>query len=163
MQYSCGMALSNLIKSFYAINLYTDIYIRFSDIAAIQAHLSQQYEGATRCVQVMPLDEGEGLPLSQIYGSVLVEEDLTALKKTRRPDEATGNKSLDSISDIFYVKNKLARRIFLKGEAGYGKTVFCLRLIDLWSKEKKSEISEYRKNTGGVCKIKIARTFNSYQ
>ena len=57
----------------------------------------------------MPFDEEEVLPLPQIYGSVLVEEDLTALKKTRRPDEATGNKTLDSISEMFYVKNKLAR------------------------------------------------------
>ena len=60
----------------------------------------------------MPLEEEEGLPLPQIYGSVLVEEDITTLKKTRRPDEASSNKTVDSITDIFYVKNKLTSRIF---------------------------------------------------
>ena len=114
------------------------IYTSISDIETIQAHLIQQYQGAINCVQVMPLDEEEGLPLPQIYGSVLVEEDLTAMKKTRRPDEATGSNMIDSVADIFYLKNKLTRRIIFKGEAGHGKTVFCLKLIDTWSREKTS-------------------------
>ena len=84
----------------------------------------------------MPLDEEEGLPLPQIYGSVLVEQDLTTLKKTRRPHEATGNKTIDNIRDMFYVKNKLTRRIIFKGEAGHGKTFFCLKLIDIGQKKK---------------------------
>ena len=134
------MIINKLCSMTYKYILNNHINIRFLDIAAIQAHMSQQYEGAMRCVQVMPLDEEEGLPLPQIYGPVLVEEDLTALKKTRRPDEATGNKTLNNITEIFYVNNKLARRIFLKGEAGHGKTVFCLKLIDTWSGSLKSRI-----------------------
>ena len=131
-----------------------DSYIRLSDIRAIQAHLIKKYQGSINCVQVMPLDEDEGLPLPQIYGSVLVEEDITALKKTRRPDEATGNKTLDSITEIFYVENKLARRIFFKGEAGHGKTVFCLKLIDTWSKGTESKVFEDSKHSGGSAKSK---------
>ena len=102
----------------------------------------------------MPLDEEEGLPLSQIYGSVLVEEDITALKKTRRPDEAIDNKTLDSIAEIFHVKNKLAKRIFLKGEAGHGKTVFCLKLIDTWSKGKQTAVSAHSKHSLGTGSLK---------
>ena len=127
-----------------------DSYIPFSDIIAIQAHLIQQYQGAISCVQVMPLDEEEGLPVRQIYGSVLVEEDLTALKKTRRPDEETGNKTVDSITDIFYARNKLTRIIVLKGEAGHGKTVFCLKLIDTWSKGKQSAIANKKHSGDGT-------------
>ena len=84
----------------------------------------------------MPLEDDEGLPLAEIYGPVLIEQDLTATRKTRRPDEEFGNKSLDSIKDVFYIGDKFARRIFLRGEAGYGKTVFCLKIIDTWSKSK---------------------------
>ena len=116
-----------------------------------------------RYVQVMPLDEEEGLPLPQIYGSVLVQEDITALKKTRRPDEPTGNKTLDSITEMFYVKNEFARRIFLKGEAGHGKTVFCLKLIDTWSKGKQTAVYACSKHSrkSGSLKSRIVTWFNS--
>ena len=113
------------------------------DKAAVQEYLVHEYRGAISNVHVMPLDEGEGLPLPQIYGSVLVEEDVTALKKTRRPDEPITNKTLDSITDIFYVRNKLARRIFLTGEPGHGKTFLCLKFIDIWSKCKTSECNKH--------------------
>ena len=117
----------------------------------MQARLIKEYEGATRNIQVMPVDEDEGLPLSEIYGSVLVEEDLTAIKKTRRPDEPTGSKILKSVRDSFYVQDKLARRIILEGEAGHGKTVFCLKALDCWSKAKSScRCTEEGKGGGSV-------------
>ena len=108
----------------------------------MQKHLLQQYEGALRCVQVMPVDEEDGIPLHEIYGSVLVEEDMEAIKKTRNPDEPSGTKTLDSVRDMFYVKDKLsqnshiAKRIVLHGEAGHGKTVLCLKILECWSKVK---------------------------
>ena len=102
----------------------------------MQARLKKEYEGATSNIQVMPVDEDEGLPLSEIYGSVLVEENLTAVKKTRRLDEPSGSNTLNSAKDLFYVQDKLARRIILEGEAGHGKTVFCLKTLDCWSKAK---------------------------
>ena len=141
-----------------------------SDVEAVQRYLIQIYEGATQSVQVMPLEDDEGLPLDKIYGPVLIEQDLMANKKSNKPDEAygqdqtatkhagrpyeaTSTKQLDSIRDLFYIEvteleenneNKevkvtrkiLAKRIVLCGEAGHGKTVFCLKLIDTWSKSK---------------------------
>ena len=104
-----------------------------TDKVAMQDHLIKLYEGATRCVQVMPLEE-EGLSLPEIYGSVLIEQNLSAMKKTRRQDEPSGTKTLKSVKDMFYVNDKFAKRIILTGEAGYGKTVFCLKLINSWSK-----------------------------
>ena len=101
----------------------------------MQARLIKEYKGAARNIQVMPVDEDEGLPLPEIYGSVLVEEDLTAIK-TPRPYEPSGSKTLDSIRELFFVQDKLAKRIILQGEAGYGKTVFCLKALDCWSNVK---------------------------
>ena len=117
----------------------------------MQASLIKEYQGATHNIQVMPVDEDEGLPLSEIYGSVFVEEDLMAVKKTRRPDEPGGSKTLDSVRDMFYVQDKLARRIILQGEAGHGKTVFCLKALDCWSNSKSScRGAEVGKGVGSV-------------
>ena len=105
-------------------------------------------------IQMMPIDEDEGLSLHEIYGSVLVEEDLSAVKKTRRPDEPSGSKTLDSVRDMFYVQDKLARRIILQGEAGYGKTVFCMKALDCWSKAKLSRLGAEGETGGGSVEIK---------
>ena len=121
-------------------------HISFTDVAAIRNHLIKLYEGATRFVQVTPLEE-EGLPLPQIYGSVLIEQNLSAMKKTRKQDEPDGTRTLKSVKDMFYVKNKFARIIILTGEAGYGKTVFCFKLIDSWSKG--SQKNDKAKKIGG--------------
>ena len=37
---------------------------------------------------------------------------------------------------MFYAADKPARRIFMKGEAGCGKTFFCLKLLDTWCQVK---------------------------
>ena len=115
-----------------------DILLCFSDTSALQEHLIQQYKEATNCVQVMPLNDTEGLPLQKIYGSVLIEEDLKAVKRTQRLNEPSGRKPLDNFKDIFYVNDKLAKRIIVCGDAGHGKTVFCLKMIESWSKAKMS-------------------------
>ena len=40
---------------------------------------------------------------------------------------------------MFYAGDKPAKRIFLKGEAGCGKTFFCLKLLDTWCQVKQSQ------------------------
>ena len=81
----------------------------------------------------MPLEE-EGVSLNEIYGQVLIEQDFEAMRKTRKPEEFSSSKSLNSMKDMFYVKDNLARRIILTGEAGHGKTVLSLKILDSWSK-----------------------------
>ena len=97
-----------------------------------------KYESLTRCVPVLPLEDNEGLPLLDIYGSVLVEEDLTVMRKSRQPQEPSGNKPITTMRDIFYVGGRLGKIIILRGEAGQGKTVFCLKLLEIWSKAKRA-------------------------
>ena len=101
--------------------------------------LIQNYGNATRLVPVIPIDEEEGVPLPQLYASVLIEEDLKARRKTRGANEPVGSKPLDSLKDIFSVKNtEYCKRIFLKGEAGRGKTVLSMKLIQSWSEAKRA-------------------------
>ena len=112
-----------------------------ADLADEQEHLKELYEGATDCIPVL-LDNDEGLPLSEIYAPLLIEEDLDAMKRTRRPDEPSGSKELDSVEDVFYVGYKLSTRILMKGEAGSGKSVFCLKLVENWSQLKHGHVCE---------------------
>ena len=65
------------------------------------------------------------------------------MKRTRRPDEPSGSKTLNSVQGVFYVRDqdageKLSTRILIKGEAGSGKSVFCLKLIESWCQLKQS-------------------------
>ena len=109
--------------------------------------LLELYEDATNCIPVL-LENDEGLPLSEIYAPLLIEEDLDAMKMTRRPDEPSGSKMLDNVQGVFYVRDqdwskKLSTRILIKGEAGSGKSVFCLKLVENWSHIKQSTKCEH--------------------
>ena len=118
-----------------------------TDIAEEQKHLTELYQDVTDCIPVL-LEDHEGLPLSEIYAPLLIEEDLDAMKRTRRPDEPSGSKPLDSVGNVFYVHNcdgseKLSTRILIKGEAGSGKSVFCLKLVDNWCQLRRSGKREH--------------------
>ena len=114
----------------------------FSDLADEQEHLTELYGNVTQCIPVL-LENDEGLPLSEIYAPLLIEEDLDAMKRTRRPDEPSGSKTLESVQGVFHVRDrdggeKLSTRILIKGEAGSGKSVFCLKLVESWCQLKQS-------------------------
>ena len=109
-----------------------------------QDRLTGLYKDVTDCIPVL-LEDQEGLPVSEIYAPLLIEEDLEAMKRTRRPDEPSGSKSLDSVGNVFYVRDrdldggeKLSTRILIKGEAGSGKSVFCLKLVESWCQLRQS-------------------------
>ena len=112
------------------------------DLAEEQEHLTELYEDATQCIPVL-MENDEGLPLDEIYAPLLIEEDLDAMKRTRRPDEPSGSKILDSMQDVFYIGETLSTRILIKGEAGSGKSVFCLKLVENWSQLKQSPKLEH--------------------
>ena len=121
--------------------------ITFTDMAAEQKRLTGLYKDITDCIPVL-LQDHEGLPLSEIYAPLLIEEDLDAMKRTRRPDEPSGSKTLDSVRNVFYVHDrdggeKLSTRILIKGEAGSGKSVFCLKLVESWCQLKQSVKHEH--------------------
>ena len=73
---------------------------------------------------------------------------MDAMKRTRRPDEPSGSKTLDSVRGVFYVRDrnggeKLSTRIMIKGEAGSGKSVFCLKLVENWCRLRGSGKREH--------------------
>ena len=126
---------------------YLDVYFGYSDLAEEQESLTTLYEEVTDCIPVL-LEDKEGLPVSEIYAPLLIEEDLDAMKRTRRPEEPSGSKTLDSVRGVFYVHGgdggeKLSTRILIKGEAGSGKSVFCLKLVESWCQLRTSVEDEH--------------------
>ena len=133
---------------FFLVNklifLKNDPLITFADMATEQERLTGLYKDVTDCIPVL-LEDNEGLPVSDIYAPLLIEEDLDAMKRTRRPDEPSGSKLLDSVGNVFYVCDRdldggeiLSTRILIKGEAGSGKSVFCLKLVESWCQLRQS-------------------------
>ena len=97
------------------------------------------YTGVTKSVDVLPFqDQSPGLPIANIFAPLLMEEDLNSKERMPNP-EGHGGKELKNLREIFFVGNKPAKRIFMKGEAGCGKTFFCLKLLDTWCQVKQSQ------------------------
>ena len=70
------------------------------------------------------------------------------MKRSRRPHDTCGSKTLDSVRNVFYVRDcnsgeKLSTRIIINGEAGSGKSVFCLKLVESWRRVKQSGKHEH--------------------
>ena len=128
------------------------------DLAAEQQRLTSLYKDITGCIPVL-LDDKEGLPVSEIYAPLLIEEDLDAMKRTRRPDEPSGSKIMDSVQDLFYVNDRdggekfLSTRILMKGEAGSGKSVFCLKLVESWRQLIQKVKHEHEKHSELICRL----------
>ena len=95
------------------------------------------YTDITHSVDVLPFEDSAGLPIANIFAPLLMEEDLKA--KERMPNTITSvGKELKSLREVFCVGDKQAKRIFMKGEAGCGKTLFCLKMLDSWCQVKQS-------------------------
>ena len=97
----------------------------------------QEYKDITESVDVLPFGDSAGVPIQDIFVPLLMEEDLATKERLHRPDVPRG-KTIEHIKDLFYVGDKTADRIFIKGEAGSGKTLFSIKLLDAWCQTKQS-------------------------
>ena len=66
-------------------------------------------------------------------------EDLAEKERIHQADEPL--KKDTHIREMFFATDKPAERIFLKGEAGSGKTLFCIKLLDAWCRIKQSDVN----------------------
>ena len=111
----------------------------FVALQEAQAELIQMYTSVTKSVDVLLFqNHSPGLPIANIFAPLLMAEDLKSKERMPNP-EGNGCKKLKSLREIFHAGNKPAKRIFMKGEAGCGKTFFCLKLLDSWCQVKQSQ------------------------
>ena len=112
----------------------------FKALTEAQTELIKMYTDVTKSVDVLPFkDHSAGLPIANIFAPLLMEEDLKSMERMpNRDNQLEGGKELKSLQEMFYAAEKPAKRIFMKGEAGCGKTFFCLKLLDTWCQVKQS-------------------------
>ena len=109
----------------------------FTGLKDAQLELIGTYTAITQSVDVLPFEDSASLPIADIFTPLLMEEDLRA--KERMPNlNSPSGKELKSLREVFSAGDKPAKRIFMKGEAGYGKTLFCLKMLDSWCQVKQS-------------------------
>ena len=109
----------------------------FLELKEAQKELIEMYTEITSSVDVLPYDDSAGLPIANIFAPLLMEEDLKAKERMPNPDSPVG-KELKSPREVFCTGDTPAKRIFMKGEAGCGKTFFCLKMLDAWCQVKQS-------------------------
>ena len=106
-------------------------------MAEAQTELIQLYERRTQSVDVLPFEGIHGLPIDDIYVPLKIEEDLQA-KQVSSILSGSSSKELKRMRELFKIDGEEAERIFMKAEAGCGKTLFCLKMLDCWLQVKKS-------------------------
>ena len=109
----------------------------FLVIKAAQIELIEMHKDLTSSVDVLPFEDERGLPIAEIFAPLLMEEDHKAKEWTLDPGNQRGTE-LKDLRELFYIDDKPAKRIFMKGEAGCGKTLFCLKMLDIWCQVKES-------------------------
>ena len=105
----------------------------------------ETYEDAVNTIPLNPLVGNMGLPVDQLCVEVEMIEDAKSQQHKPKEDQDTKNKPIKSYRDLLYRDEKQAKRIFVRGKAGYGKTCYALRLVNSWKnawmprKEKEEE------------------------
>ena len=111
--------------------------VYFLALKEAQAELIQIYKDITKSVDVLPFEDSTGLPIADIFAPLLIEEDLKAKERMANLTNPSG-KEMKSLIEVFFADDKPAKRIFMKGDAGCGKTLFCLKMLDTWCQIKQS-------------------------
>ena len=103
--------------------------VLFVDCLQFRDFLLNTYETYYNEVPLSPIYEGPNdgvlkVPVREIYTDVqILQYDIRGKEK---------NTELKSYKDMFCHQNKKNKNIFLKGEAGAGKSTWCLNLINAW-------------------------------
>ena len=121
------MLKHNQVKGFFSAD---------TRIEELKAAVIEVNEDATHCVPLHPLYVNTGLSVDQLYAEVVLREDLTSIQRTDIIKPEHRHRIVNNPSDIFTKDGKPVRNVYLLGQPGYGKTTFCLHLLNLWCAAK---------------------------
>ena len=127
-----------------------NVYIYFVDnltVTQVQQTLLEINEEALESIPVSPLDEDEGLHLDEIIENAEVR-DLECNRRKRA--EIFELSRVEDPGDIFLIGDKQTRNVYLQGDAGRGKTVFCLMLLSYWCGAMNSQNTNFGKWQEGL-------------
>ena len=116
---------------FSSMNTYSCIFY-ITEEWQLRNAILETYEDAVKTIPFNPLVGNMGLPVDQLCIEVEMIEDAKSQKHNPKAVHDAKNKPIKSYSDLLYRDEKPAKRIFVRGKAGYGKTCYALRLVNSW-------------------------------
>ena len=112
----------------YCLPVFTTHYFSFLECEKLKQHLLEEYRRIHFKVSLSPIYEG----LNDDVLQVPVEElytDVTIVRPDKKKEIA-----LTSYKEMIQTKGTRNKTIFMKGEAGVGKSTWCMQLVNAWCK-----------------------------
>ena len=112
----------------YCLPVFTTHYFSFLECESLKQHLLEEYRRIHFKVSLSPIYEG----LNDDVLQVPVEElytDVTIVRPDKKKEIA-----LTSYKEMIQTKGTRNKTIFMKGEAGVGKSTWCMQLVNAWCK-----------------------------
>ena len=112
----------------YCLPVFSTHYFSFLECESLKQHLLEEYRRIHFKVSLSPIYEG----LNDDVLQVPVEElytDVTIVRPDKKKEIA-----LTSYKEMIQTKGTRNKTIFMKGEAGVGKSTWCMQLVNAWCK-----------------------------
>ncbi|XP_052772820.1 uncharacterized protein LOC128211792 [Mya arenaria] len=109
-----------------------------------QRQLIQHYEKRHCSLGLSPLlsDSDEDLETFYVPPKIEVVRERTRLRMNKNQSTVSAQRQVQCFRDIFYLGNERLCDIYLQGESGIGKSVFCTKIIQEWCKANKTSNSD---------------------
>ena len=110
----------------YCVPVFTTHYFSFLECESLKQHLLEEYRRIHFTVSLSPIYEG----LNDDVLQVPVEElytDVTIVRPDKKEEIA-----LTSYKEMIQTKGTMNKTIFMIGEAGIGKSTWCMQLVNAW-------------------------------
>ncbi|XP_053393527.1 uncharacterized protein LOC123564910 isoform X2 [Mercenaria mercenaria] len=105
----------------------------------LKDELSCLYSKHLSTIPVPPLLKKLDLRVDDFYMELEICEDQEYESKSNKDSKQAGKNIVRNYKDIFYKEKKRVENIYVLGDAGVGKSTWCLKLIDTWLKANKPE------------------------
>ena len=107
-------------------------FYNIPELKLIRDHLLDKYSELTECVPVSPLFRNLGIPVNELFAAVDLMKNEKSKWHTPRQIKKEKSTRVKTYEDLFTVDGKFADRVFLYGNAGFGKTCFTLKIVNDW-------------------------------
>ena len=112
----------------YCVPVFTTHCFSFLECVSLKQDLLEEYRRIHSKVSLSPIYEGLNADVLQVPVEKLYT-DVTIVRPDKKKDVA-----LTSYKEMIQTKGTRNKTIFMKGEAGVGKSTWCMQLVNAWCK-----------------------------
>ena len=125
----------------YCLPVFSTHYFSFLECESLKQHLLEEYRRIHFKVSLSPIYEGLNgdvlqVPVEELY------TDVTIVRPDKKKEIA-----LTSYKEMIQTKGTRNKTIFMKGEAGVGKSTWCMQLVNAWCKAHCKNSNDSSKET----------------